>query len=265
MESWKGHNYYTRDPKKWVELMNLSTSEWNIGPLPPNVVAIPGPLNASYNFPPDTLVIENASQVAFGSRDIEKVIFGATSGLVILWAISWVGWNWWKDNLLKPRGYTPPSEETDPDHFPPMNLDGDTIATSSVMELGTMANGFIPASKFKTELDIYYEDVRTELEMYEKNLRTDGVDPEDVEASTELLRRMYETQLRLYSVQNSPEVSQRERDQMAAESEALLADFRALVVSWSGKQNVVGWGVEELEELSELVALLKAIPENRYR
>lgn len=267
MESWKGYNYYTTDPAKWVELMNLSTSQWNIGPLPPDVVAIPGPLNASYNFPPGTLVIENVSQVSFGSRDIEKVIFGATSGLVLLWAFSWVSWNLWKGILLQPRGSTlPSSEETEPGHgLHPTNLDGKTVADSSVLELGAMGNGFIPASRFKTELDVYYDDVRTELEMYEKNLRTDDVEAEDVEAGTELLRRMYDTQLGIYAMQNSNEVTQRDRDQMAEQSVALMADFRKLVASWSGKQNVVGWSAEELEELKQLGALLKGHPENRYR
>lgn len=265
MESWRGHNYYTTNTTKWVELMNLSTSEWNIGRLPPNVVAIPGTLNASYNFPPETFVIENASQVTFGSRDIEKVLFGATSGLVLLWAFSWLAWNWWKGILLEPRGSStlPSSEETEPGH----SLDGETAHNSSMLELGAMGDGgFVTAKSFKDELNVYYENVRTELELYEKNPRVDGVDPEDVEAGTELLRRIYDTQLGIYAMQNSHEVTQRERDQMAEQSEALLADLRKLVASWSsGKQNTAGWSPEELQELKELGQLLRAIPENRYR
>ncbi|KAM7208581.1 chaperone protein DnaK, partial [Naviculisporaceae sp. PSN 640] len=260
MESWRGYNYYTANATKWVQLMNLSTSEWNIGPLPPNVVAIPGPLNSSYNFSPETLVIENASQVSFGSRDIEKVLFGATSGLVLLWAFLWLAWN--RKKLLEPRGSSTlrSSEEIDHGH----SLDGDTAHNNSVLELGAMGDGrFVTAKRFKDELDVYYENVRTELELYEKNPKIDGVDPEDVEAGTELLRRRYDTQLGIYSEQNSNEVSQRERDQMAEQSEVLLADLRKLVESWrAGKVNTAGWSPEELQELKEIGEKLRAMPGN---
>jgi hypothetical protein len=263
MESWRGHNYYTTNPAKWVELMNLSTSEWNIGPLPPNVVAIFGPLDASYNIPPGSLVIENASQANAGSRDTEKVIFGATSGLVILWALAWFFWHLWKRTLFLPRGSKHPLSE-EPDGGNTFYLDGETVADGSTLELGAIGNGFIPASRFKAELEIYYENVRTELEMYEKKLGTDDVVPEDVEAGTELLRRRYLTQLGIYGMQNAHEVTQTERDQMAEKSDALLADFRKLVASWSGQQNIVGWSEEEREELRQLMALLKATSENRH-
>ncbi|KAK3371270.1 hypothetical protein B0T24DRAFT_595099 [Lasiosphaeria ovina] len=267
MESWRGYNYYTTNPQKWVELMNLSTSEWNIGLLPPNVVAIPGPLNASSDsFPPGSLVIENASHASAGSADTEKVIFSATSGLVIAWAICWLVWHWKKGTLLSPRG----SRLSSPDLGRTPYLDGRETAAAadgSTLELGAMGNGFIPASRFQAELETYYEDVRPEPEMYEKKLGTDDVEPEDVEAGTELLRRRYQTQLGIYGMQNSHEVTQEHRDQMAEESEALLADFRKLVTSWSGPQNIVGWSAEELDELGELrqlVALLRATSENRH-
>ncbi|KAK4447446.1 hypothetical protein QBC34DRAFT_128416 [Podospora aff. communis PSN243] len=262
MESWRGYNYYTANPAKWVELMNLSTSEWNIGPFPPNIVAIPGPLNASYNIPPGSLVIENASQANAGSRDTEKVIFGATSGLVILWAFGWCFWHWWKRTLFSPRGSKHLSSE-DLDGGNAYYPDGDTVADGSTLELGAMGNGFIPASRFKDELEIYYENVRTELELYEKKLGTDNVAPEDVEAGTELLRRRYLAQLGIYGMQNAHEVTEMERDQMAEKSDALMADFRKLVASWGGQQNTVGWSEEEREELRELMALLKATSENR--
>ncbi|KAK0627758.1 hypothetical protein B0T14DRAFT_143781 [Immersiella caudata] len=272
MNSWKDLNYYTTDPIKWVHLLNLSTSDWNIGPLPPNVFAIPGPLDSSYTFPPGALIIENASQASFGSRDIEKVIFGATSGLVILWAFCWVVWNWRNGTLLRPKGSTLPAEGEEED-AEGVELNGglrtgpSAVDGSNGLELGHGAagSGFIPASKFEAELDVYYDDIRTELELYEKNLRTDGVEAEDVEGGTELLRRFYDAQLGIYAMQHTAEVPQAEREYMAEQGEAMLGDFRRLVVSWSGKQNVVGWSPEELEELKQFGVLLKSIPENMYR
>ncbi|KAK0706431.1 hypothetical protein B0T26DRAFT_680119 [Lasiosphaeria miniovina] len=249
---------------KWVELMNMSTSEWNIGPLPPNVVAIPGPLNASSDsFPPGSLVIENASHASAGSIETEKVIFGATSGLVISWAACWLVWHWKKGTLLSPRG----SRLASPDLGRTVYLDGGETAAAadgSTLELGAMGDGFIQARKFEAELEAYYENVRTELEMYEKKLDADDVEPEDVEAGTELLRRRYETQLGIYGVQNSHEVTREQRNQRAVESDALLADFRKLVVSWNGQQSIARWSPEELDELRQLKALLGTTSENQY-
>jgi len=94
MESWDGENYYTTNFTEMVALMNLSTAEWGVGYLPPNLVAIPDALNDTYGFGSDTLVIEYAARTEVGSRDTEKVIFGVTSGVVILWAAVWL---WFPD------------------------------------------------------------------------------------------------------------------------------------------------------------------------
>lgn len=257
MESWDGYNYYTTNTKEWVVLMNLSTTEWNIGWLPPNVVAIPGPLNSSYNFSAGTLVIENASRANFGSRDIEKVIFGVTAGLVLLWALPWFGYHWWKGNLLNPRGSADHDEPDGGDHLHVASPSGATV-------FGGNAGGFMPADRFKEELDAFYEDVQTELELHERTIQTDGVSPEDVEGGTELLRKMYDITLGIWATQNAQEVSIEERELWMDQSDALMADLRSLVASWNTRQNLAGWSQEEQLELNQLAEILRRIPEKRY-
>src|SRR3569833_1885506 len=87
-----------------VVLMNLSTAEWGIGALPSNLVAIPGAVTdpENSNIPDSALVIEYAAQAELGSRDAEKVVFGVTSGIVILWGLVWLWFN--RRKMFDPHG-----------------------------------------------------------------------------------------------------------------------------------------------------------------
>ncbi|KAG7284674.1 hypothetical protein NEMBOFW57_009283 [Staphylotrichum longicolle] len=256
MKSWNGYNYYTTDPQKWVQLMNLSTAEWNIGPLPPNVVAIPGPLNSSYNFPAGVLVIENASRTTFGSRDIENVIFGATAGLVPLWALPWFGYHWWQGTLLNPKGSAHHDEEPDDGGGYPRDA---SPSGTTVFGSGGGGGGFMPADRFREELDAIYEDVRTELELYERTIQVDGVSAEDVEGGTELLRKLYETRLKIWASQNALEYSNEEWDLWLDQCDALMAGLKSLVDSWNTRQNLAGWSPEEQNEIAQLAEMLKRV------
>src|SRR3569833_432328 len=255
MESWDPYNYYTTNPKEWVKLKNLSTAERNIGFLPAGVVAIPGPLNSSYNFTAGTLVTENASRTNFGSRDIEKVIFGAASGLVLLWALPWFFYHLWKGTLLSPRGSTDHGEPEADDHPRPTSPSGTTVFG------GYVDSGFMPANVFEKELDVFYEDVRTELELHEKKIKADGVSAEDVERGTEMLRKLYDNRLGLWATRNAQEFGIEEWNLLAEQSDVLVKDLRGLIASWTARENAVVWSQEERHELQQLVSALRQLPE----
>jgi hypothetical protein len=245
MESWEGYNYYTTDNQKWIQLMNYSTAEWRVGWLPLNVAAIPGPLNNSWQFPPGTTVIENASLPDIGDRGIEKVVFGVTSGVVILWAAWWLGRSIYRGTLFKPLSN---HDETDND------ADDGRLDHEEFMQ--TLCN-------------YYYPPIQTELELYEKNPYVEDVAGEDVEAVMELLRRMYDCDLGLYSLQYSPEAQDEERDELRIKSDAILAEVRTIVTSWNHQQEDVQrraqwWDKEERDRLREIVETMQMIPEKRY-
>ena len=249
MDSWDGYNYYTTNSTEWIVLMNLSTSEWDIGFLPPHVVAIPGPFNSSYNFSADTLVIENASRAEFGSRDIEQVIFGAASGLIIAWAILFLAWHLKRGTLFKPRASS--SHPTDDDE--------------NTLPLHANRN-FLSATEFRKKLDIVYDSEDTELELYKRGIRGDGVSSEDIEVGTELLRKMYKKDLQVWASQSAVEYSQQDRLLWMDQSDSLLAELRSLVGEWNTRRPGAAeeWTREEQQELNTLVKMLSELPQTRY-
>ncbi|KAK5660273.1 hypothetical protein OQA88_12813 [Cercophora sp. LCS_1] len=263
MEPWKDVNYYTTNATIMVELMNASTAEWSIGFFPPNVFAIPGSLNESYSFPPDALVIENVSQGKFGELEIERAIFGGTSGVVLACALAWLAWrHFWVQKLLSPRGSSAPAESV-PGVFDAERSGGSATGESNMLELGWYGFGsdsFVEDEKFKAELSIYYDDVKTEPELYKKNLAVDDVVAEDVVAGTELLRRLYDLQLKIWSEKGSHEVTQEQRDLDEAQRDALLADYRKLVSTWVRESDRIGWSEEEAKELTDLTKMLGGLP-----
>ncbi len=249
MESWDNYNYYTTNSTEWIVLMNLSTSEWDIGFLPPDVVAIPGAFNSSYNFSADTLVIPNASRAEFGTRDIEQVIFGAASGLIIAWGILFLAWHLKRGTLTKPRASS--SHPTDDDE--------------NTLPLHANHN-FLSVPEFKRKLSAVYDDEETELELYKRGIRTDGVNSEDIEVGTELLRKMYKKDLQVWAAQSAVEYSQADRLLWMDQSDSLLAELRRLVGEWNTRRPGAAeeWTREEQQELNTLVRMLSELPQTRY-
>jgi hypothetical protein len=255
MESWDGYNYYTSDPQGWVTLMNLSTQEFGIAYFPSNLIAIPGSLNDSYSFiPNNTIVIENAAKTEDGSRDIEKIIFGVTSGIAILWGIWWLVWTWHRDGLPHPRKSPGKS--------------GSNGNTNSDLELANLAinPNFRSAATFRDMLRrFYYENVQTGLEMVEKDVAYDGVDAEDVEEVIALVQKMYAVDLELWSLQSVQSTTEERRNQLRRKSNAILDEIRRIVQSWEAAQNVGRWEEDEVQHVHAISRVLtEIIGETRY-
>lgn len=261
MESWEHYNYYTYNPSGWVELLNLSTAEWGIGYLPPSVIAINRTVNDADHFPPDAFVIQNAAIGTFLSRDVEKVVFGATSGLVILWAFCWVAFQCYRNSLFSPRKLTASNSGNSANSV----FSHDTDATQ--IELANLGSGntkFLKAEEFKQQLhNFYYEPVATELELYEKDFVKEDVSAADVETVTELLRKMYDLDLGLWAEQNS-HTTEWEMNQFRLKSDAALAEVRHLVTSWTSRNRTPSWTEEEAVHLRSVLQVLADLPEKRY-
>lgn len=251
MESWRGLNYLTKNPTKWVELMNLSTVEWGVGYFPAGVVAIPGRLNVTYNFPAGTIVIENASKSEVGSRDVEKIIFGITSGVVILWAAIWLFLNRLKFST---------------DGTEPLLPTGSDVASHGTsITLNNLDENFITAGDFHHKLRyFYYESEKTEPEIREKNLNEESVDADDVEKATSLLREMFNLDLLIWAKQNSRQTTRGGRADMMAKSDAILFEVNRLVKSWDTNLKDTGASDTEKQEMMEIVEILRQIGPQRY-
>lgn len=254
MESWQGLNYLTKNPTKWVELMNLSTVEWGVGYLPAGVVAIPGKLNVTYNLPAGTIVIQNASKSEVGSRDVEKIIFGITSGVVILWAGIWLYLNRLK---FSTRGTEP---------LLPTGSDAASHGTS--ITLNNRDENFVSASEFYHQLRyFYYESEKSEPEIKEKNLDEESVEADDIEKATALLREMFNLDLMIWAKQSSRQTTRGERAEMMAKSDAILAEVNRLVAAWDVNLNdprrTAATDMEK-QEMMEIVEILRQIGPQRY-
>ncbi len=269
MESWEPYNYYTTNSTEWVILMNLSTQEWGVGYLPPGIIAINTTFNDSFHFPNNSIIIQNVAQAEWGSYDIEKVIFGATSGVAILWGLIWLWLN--RKVLLAPRaGSTIPksggtttsnNDTTSARHRSPVS----TVPSS--MQLTSLDDDeFITDSTFRQCLrNYYYEPGTNELELYEKDPVRDCVYIADIEEVTELLRKMYGFDLELWGQQNALYVTDAERDQFRVKSDAALAEVRSVVTNLHAQQSAIGWREDEMEHLEAIVNILQRnLPGPRY-
>jgi len=277
MESWNNSNYYTTNFTEMVVLMNLSTAEWGIGALPSNLVAIPGAVTdpENSNIPDSALVIEYAAQAELGSRDAEKVVFGVTSGIVILWGLVWLWFN--RRKMFDPHGRSgsssigPGSGSLLPRSRSPASR-GKQSAATSVTALVTLGGSGGPggggenAADFQRQLlHFYYEPVVTELEVREPDVTTDGAGSDDVEDAAALVRKMLALDMELWSHGNVPSFSDRQRDELRTRSDAVLAELRRIITGWDYQSTYLGWRQEELRELKSIVEILDVqIPGNRY-
>jgi len=250
MQSWEGENYYTTDPVKWVALMNKSTAEWNVGPLPPNLVALPGSQNQTIiPISTDALVIEYAGTREVGSRDAETIVFGVTSALVLLWAVVWTIWQYCINHtLFTPLG--PPPGDTSEGH-------------SGSISLGTLVDGAerVSAAEFERQLFTYYYPAGlTELEVREKDVVLDGgLGGDDVEAATALVRRMLGFDQELWALRNATHLPPAERETLRNKSAAALDELRRVVQTWITAQERLGLRPQEQNELQEIYSLLTSM------
>ncbi|KAK0638695.1 hypothetical protein B0T16DRAFT_229279 [Cercophora newfieldiana] len=259
MESWQSLNYNTRNVTKWTELMNLSTTEWNLGPLPPNLVAVQGTLNDSAlaAYPPGTVIIQNAGKTDLGDRAAEGVVFGLCSAVALLWAAAWLVWSIRDGTLLKPRegartmvGRSPGSSETRVDHHHHQDEDED--------------GGAFHAEQFeKRLLTTYYPTVASHPEVYEK--RGGSLEADEITGVSELLVRMFRNDMRLRGLRNAQRVSAEELEELRGVSDALLKEVHGRVERWMGDGKDKGLDGAEREELKGVVTALARQKVPRYR
>ncbi|GAB1320807.1 hypothetical protein MFIFM68171_11017 [Madurella fahalii] len=257
MESWEGHNYLTSLPTKWVELMNLSTAEWNLGWLPPNVVAIPGALNDTHNFPSGTFVIENAARTDLGSRNAEAVVFGLCSAVALVWGVGWLFWSIKDGTLLKPR---PGAARL----LSRGRHSGETLAAGhedgSEEGMGGAGWGGFHAAEFEKRLDKYYPRFASHAEVYERDGRG-ALEAGEVVGVSELLVRIFRNDTQLKALQSAPGVGSDEMERLRAQSDAMLAEVHRRVNTWT----VQGLSEDERREVRAVKTALARHQPPRYR
>jgi hypothetical protein len=176
MESWEGFNYYTRD-----------TTEWSVGYLPPNVVAISDTLNDTYKFPADAIVIENAGRRGPSGFRAESFIFGAVSAFILSWAAFWIIQGIRNNSWLKPRKR------------------GGTEQGKADLTVQDIELKFLSAREFEKRLDEYYPKFASYAEVSERNSK-EMLQAEEVTAVSALLVRMFKNDTRLRALQNANRV-----------------------------------------------------------
>ncbi|KAF4467745.1 hypothetical protein FALBO_5376 [Fusarium albosuccineum] len=259
MESWKGHNYYTTDHKKWVQLMNLSTQEWRIGYLPAKLVAIPGKLNSSYDIADDAILIQEVAQDKAGSRATEKIIFGVASGIVLLFMFIWIVVNW--KNLSSPNGDDGKREDRD---------SSTRSSLPGTLEANPDNDESLEFRDFCRQLrDFYYFSDRSELEAVEKDMLEDRDWVGDLETASALLRKVYRLELRLRFGHNSAQMTPADRNKINGEKEALLAEVNRLVQERAGMmraQHLMRADGDEMEQMEQIEGELSRLqPEQVQR
>ncbi|KAK4207462.1 hypothetical protein QBC37DRAFT_93238 [Rhypophila decipiens] len=274
MESWQGLNYYTTSPERWVHLMNLSTAEFGVAPFPPNVVAIPDTLWNRTNhsipvwFPNDTIIIENASKAQLGSREVERIVFLITSGLAIAWALFWLWVNW--GSLLRPRTSPRAAAQKATTAGTAGSSGGDDDDIELANGGGNLATNpnFISAAEFRFRIkNRYYPDMYSGIDLVEKDVMLDGIDGEDVEEVTQLVQKMYETDLKIWALQNARHrTSETEKQELMRRSDGILYEVRRRVVGeWNREPCLGRWNGDErqLVEGARRI-LMDNLPQDRY-
>lgn len=250
MESWENHDYDTNDTRKWVELMNISTVEFGVGPLPPNLIAITGWLADAGNitFDNDTIIVEHAGRAQVGSRAISPVVVGVAAAVAIIWASWWLYRTWSNNDFFSPR--------------PRGN--GTFVAVHHI--LPGLANNpdFMSADVFHTQLASYYPRSEAEHELLEKDIDVCDMDHEDVESLIELIRRMYELDLQTWAMENDNNIRQEELERMRQRSDAMLREVHRVTHQWRSLTAVRPWPKEERVKLEDIIEILSHIGERRH-
>jgi len=86
----------------------------------------------------------------------------------------------------------------------------------------------------------------------------------DVEAVTDLLRRMYDTDLAIWGLKNTDGVEDCEREELGAKADALLAEVRQIVDRWRNPSRRT-WEDAEKQEWEKInTSLTRGLKEKRY-
>ncbi|KAJ8109966.1 hypothetical protein ONZ43_g5998 [Nemania bipapillata] len=248
MESWEGYNYYTRNPVIWVQLMDLSTAEFGLGSFP-DLCAIPKNPDAPAPIPCDaTFVIKDAGLDEFDNGVTAGIVFGVITAAVLIAASIWL---WFNRKTI----------------FHPLNSNnrvlaplagGDAHRNAEAVELMPHIDQICEATKFKEQLfRYYYERTTTEVELAEKAANS-IIEVDDVEAMTELVRRMYSCDLELYANQHVRDY-ENERSDLMVKSDKILGAIRDKVLKdWaSDPGGRVRWRNEDWDQVSALKRFLE--------
>ncbi|RWA09619.1 hypothetical protein EKO27_g5481 [Xylaria grammica] len=239
MESWEGYDYSVTNPIQWAELMNLSTAEFGVGHFPRGVCALPSTLNSPAQCVNYSYVIENAGQDALEHEPAK--LYGIATAAALLCVSVWAYANW--GTLLRPP------KLHDRDLLPRANRP--TSDNETATELTSLQNHPICTdSEFKNQIfNYYYEPIKTEVELAEKGAG-DDVDVEDIEAVTDLVRKMYWYDSQLYGRQSTRNYAN-EQPELMAKSDEILGVIRNRVLNeWPKDRN--GWAHEEFNSISDL-------------
>ena len=271
MEAWKHttYNKYTRENKTvWTILMNDTTPEWNVGPFPTNVEAINSTEKNNDTFAdaylPGTIFIET-SKGTIGDRDVEKVIFGLTSAIVILGMAVWTWLHWGQHFAPKRESSRLPERARSP------TGSGGSVTVADNGEFGSSAaeGGFLTDQAFRHLLATkFYHEITSHVEVPEKNPLVDDIDGEDIEVATDLLRKMYGYDLDVWSWSHAQNKTDADKRAMVEKSEAILAEVRRLIGEWE-PQSLQGWrknnSQEELQQYQKIVSIMSRVPMERYK
>ncbi|KAK0646942.1 hypothetical protein B0T16DRAFT_414486 [Cercophora newfieldiana] len=257
MESWDGQDLanvanLTNATQEWVRLMNLTTTEFGVAPFPPNLIALRSSLEneTDLSFPNDTIIIQNAGRTHIGARAIEGVVYGVAVAVALLWAVWWIYMTWSNREFFKPRRQRSPN--------------GGFDARSHLLDNLPANPDFISADTFRNRLASYYPRGETEHELREKDFTLEDITNEDVEAVIELIRRMYELDLEVWSTRNGTKISKEERDALRKKSDAILTEVHSIVGQWRGVTAARPWSQEERDRLAEISDILGLIGPERH-
>jgi predicted DCC family thiol-disulfide oxidoreductase YuxK len=247
MESWADLNYSMNDTHTWVKFMNISTVDFGVSYLPSNLIAISGSLSDAGNIllVNDTIVIENAGREQVGTSAISSVVYGVGAAAALLWACWWFYRTWVHDEFFQPRQ---------------RKFDAVEIL---LLDLPTNPD-FVSADEFRTKIAPYYRHGETEHELREKDLAMEDLSSDDVETVIELIRRMYELDLKIWAKGNDRNVRAEELDALRRKSDAILREVHQVLGEWKGLPTVSPWPAEEMETLNEIFEILDHIGVKRY-
>ncbi|KAL8309188.1 hypothetical protein RB597_009461 [Gaeumannomyces tritici] len=242
MNSFHDQPYTTSNRSIWLELMSNSTADWGLSPLPAKLVLLNGTLADAPpgSVPADAIVIENAGRKLAGDSPIEAVVLGITSAIAIACFAGFLIYSYWTGSLgLSAQAELPGDNNSSNDmqERRPLGAGGAEAGPDSPTA-SDAPDGFMTDEAFGRRLrNYYYPPTVTETELRERDYVAEPVGGGDVEAATELLRRMYANDLEIWS-----RGSDRGFDTAAAKdrSDAMLAEVRARFQAWGAAANGSG-------------------------
>ncbi|KAL8366164.1 hypothetical protein RB595_004778 [Gaeumannomyces hyphopodioides] len=236
MNSFHDQPYTTGNQSIWVELMNKSTADWGLSPLPAKLVSLRGSLTDAPpgSVPADAIVIENAGRTLAGDKPIEVVVFGITAAIAIACFAGFLIYSYYMGSLgLSSQAELPGDDMNERRPLGPGALEqgGGTPDSPG-------ADGFMTDEAFQRSLrNYYYPPTVTETELRERDYVAEPADGDDVEAATELLRRMYANDLEIWSHGSDRSFN---ADARKARSDAMLREVRGRFEAWGAAANGSG-------------------------